>query len=387
MKRPAGNTCRNNIRALGTALFIVAGRNGSYPGYMNVLQLQNGKPFQNPITQQLTPVSWAVHDSAGNRPQADLRSMDERLARRRQASGGGGGGGGPSGGGTFVSTKFYTDQYIDQFLCPSDFQQAKTGTPISFVVNTGQQDLPTGDTPRAAAEAAEAVAAAAAAAAAPSACRATGVPAACFSTTTANTTSSRRRTTNRAPMVYMSDEKVPDPKDKTILLTENLDAQNYVFNSTSGGTTFQYAEVEVGSIWAPGTVDQSQTAAAHEPDYFRAAAAAAAVVEAAAVAVVAAVVAEAAVEPRGDDTLRINNSGGKGDGISYAYCRPSSRHPQTVNVAFVGTNVAALRDNISYFVYAKMMASDDENLKIPGTNTLMDAALRQYPLSDADVNP
>ena len=54
------NTCRTNLKAISTALFIVAGRNGSYPGYMNVLQLNNGRPFVNPTTQQVMPVSWAI---------------------------------------------------------------------------------------------------------------------------------------------------------------------------------------------------------------------------------------------------------------------------------------------------------------------------------------
>jgi hypothetical protein len=85
--------------------------------------------------------------------------------------------------------------------------------------------------------------------------------------------------------------------------------------------------------------------------------------------------------------LRINNSRGKGDGMSYGYCRPSSNHPQSVNVAYVGQNVAQLRDSISYFIFAKLMASDDDNIKQVGVNTLGDAALRQYPITEADIGP
>lgn len=58
--------------------------------------------------------------------------------------------------------------------------------------------------------------------------------------------------TTRGPMVYMRMELCRDPKDKTILLTENVDAENYTFDSNGpGGTTFTNAEVTTGCIYAP----------------------------------------------------------------------------------------------------------------------------------------
>src|SRR5262245_51403939 len=55
-----GNTCRSNMRAVATAVFQYGNDNGKYPGYMNVLQLENGQPFKNPTTGTQMPVSWAV---------------------------------------------------------------------------------------------------------------------------------------------------------------------------------------------------------------------------------------------------------------------------------------------------------------------------------------
>jgi hypothetical protein len=90
--------------------------------------------------------------------------------------------------------------------------------------------------------------------------------------------------------------------------------------------------------------------------------------------------------------LQPNVGIGEGNGTSYDYCRPSSRHPQLVNVAFVGQNVSTLRDNISYYVYAKLMASDDENVRIPGmsreeSDAMISRDFRMRNLFDEDVNP
>ncbi len=46
-----------------------------------------------------------------------------------------------------------------------------------------------------------------------------------------------------------------------------------------------------------------------------------------------------------------------------------------------------LRDNVAYFVYAKLMSSEDMQMKLPGTNTQCDPVLRQYQLNDSEINP
>jgi hypothetical protein len=163
-------------------------------------------------------------------------------------------------------------------------------------------------------------------------------------------------------------------------LTENVDATNYTFGQSqdqgggdagggqqsgggAGGTggnstgNFQYAEVETGCIWTIGTVSPS-TAIGVAPT----------------------------MQPP-VHSMRINVDTGLGDGVSYNYCRPSSKHPTGINIAFVGQQVQFMKDSISYFVYCKLMSSDDGKMRIPGTQTLVDNSLRSYQLNDADVNP
>jgi hypothetical protein len=331
-----GNTCRSNMRALSQGLFIVAMREGSYPGYMNVLKDASGKPFTDPTiagSSDPLPVSWAVMIL----PEIDRRpTYDQWIkAPRPQAT--------PSGMGPLAAappaTRYFTDQYIDIFLCPSDFQLSKTGTPISFVVNTGLPDRatatpiePDGSGGR------------------PRDWKANGMFFDHFSE------HELVKSSNRGPMVRISDEQVADPKDKTILLTENVDATSYVLTAAAhGADNWKAAEVQLGCIWRPGNVDASTNPPTMTPPV---------------------------------RSLHINRDIGKGTGTSYDYCRPSSRHPQTVNVAYVGTNVAALNDKISYFIYAQLMASDDANAGLNDDNDVpIDPAFRTYELSNSDVYP
>jgi len=369
-----GNTCRNNIRALANALFTYSTRNGTYPGYMNALQTDNGQIFRDPVNNTIAPVSWAV---------MILTDIDRQplFDQWRKVNAGGSGGGGSGGGGNAnYLTRFYTDQYIESFLCPSDPQQNRNGTPISYVANTGQQDATAAIPAGGAGGGGGTTGGTGGSLGMPRDWGASGMFFDNYSEHPLVKTSGQR-----GPMEIMRDERVRDPKDKTILLTENVDAQNYVFNTATGDTTWANAEVEVGCIWAPGIVDATAQPPTMEPQLPTGATGGSSGGTGGGTGASGGGNNDGST-PTGD-TLRINNSIGKSDGTSYAYCRPSSRHPQSVNVAFVGQNVQSLRDNISYFIFAKLMASDDENLKTVGANTYMDQALRQYPLNDADVNP
>jgi hypothetical protein len=231
------------------------------------------------------------------------------------------------------SLRFLNDQYIELFLCPSDPQQSKTGTPISFVANTGLPDRLAATLPNADGKG--------------------GVPRdwAANGMLFDNYTDDERIKTAgpRGRMELMDDSRVKDPHAMTILLTENIDAMNYVFSTTTHASeNWKACEVQTGCIWRPGSIDASQKPPTMTPPV---------------------------------DSLRINGALGLGDGRSYDYCRPSSRHPQSVNVAFVGQNVMQLRDTISYFVYAKLMASDDEHV--------VDAepAFRTTAITEADLSP
>jgi hypothetical protein len=85
--------------------------------------------------------------------------------------------------------------------------------------------------------------------------------------------------------------------------------------------------------------------------------------------------------------MRINSEPGMGDGVSYNYCRPSSKHPGGINVAYVGSQVEFMKEQVSYFVYCKLMSSNDMQMKMPGTNTLVDTSLRIHQLTDSDIHP
>lgn len=355
-----GNTCRNNMRGLATALFNSAIRTGAYPGYMNALQTQDGKAFIDPdgsSTSQATPVSWAVMilPDIDRGPLFDTWRMayaDRTDPAKRQ----------------FLNPKVY----IDQFLCPSDPQSSKTGTPISFVANTGQPDR---------------LASTVTASNGPRDWGANGM----FFDNFSENVLVKTGTSGRGQMEVMRDERVRDPKSRTILLTENVDAGNYAFDPNGATTGFLTAEIEVGAIWSFG----SGTVTLGSPP------------------TVAPLLASSAAGIGGsggggggsgssggsgggtvaspNEKLRINNDVGRSDG-TYYYCRPSSRHPQSVNAAFVEVNVTPLRDAISYFVYCKLMATDDEAARDNSTATgqkyiLSDKPFAYYQLNEGDIAP
>lgn len=325
-------SCRNTMRGLATALFNYQVRTGNYPGYMNALECTDGRPYVDPTTGAATPVSWVVMilpdiDRAPLFDQWKLAPQDAKIADKRLLD---------------------PRVYIDQFLCPSDPQASKTGTPISFVVNTGMPDAPAAIINEQ--EPVRSV---------PRDWAANGM----FFDNYSEHPLVQRDERRRAAMVLMRDEKVQDPKSRTILLTENIDATNYAFDAaTQSADGWRSVEMETGCIWRPGTFTTSRGAPVMQPP-------------------------AASLHP--------NVGRGPGDGKSFDHTRPSSRHPQSVNVAFVEINVAPLRDSISYFVYAKLMASDDAHMAPAGRRpdpAAVDAIdphrhLRDYQLKEADMEP
>lgn len=372
------NTCRNNLTNLAKALFMYANRNGRLPGYMNILKTQNGNSYQDPTTMTKTPVSWAVEILTD----LDRGSLYEQW---RKDLDGGQNGSSSSSGGTGSQQNFIVDtkQYIEIFVCPSDPATSKMGTPISYVVNTGMRDLPKA-LPSQSGSSSGGGAGSGGSAGGSSGTGMAGMPRDWesngmffdnYSEDMLINTSSQR-----GPMITMRLEMCRDPKDKTILLTENVDAGNYTFDSQgAGGSTFSNAEVETGCIYTVGPVTNPN----NKPPTMNPT--------------------DSASQGGGSggsgggsgggssggskDSMRINVDPGRGDGISYDYCRPSSKHPQGINVAFVGQNVQFMRDTLAYFVFAKLMASEDARMRLPGTQTQADPVLRQYQLSDADINP
>lgn len=362
-----GNTCRNNMRALATALFNYSVRNGTYPGYMNVLLDERGIPFRSTISNlsQTTPVSWAVMIL----PDIDRQPLYDQWRKDWQNATA-----------TTFMTKFMTDQYIEQFLCPSDPQPSKNNvTPISFVVNSGMMDKQM--------------------IAEPPSTGKPGLPRDWQSNgmffDNYNDHPLINPVATRGPMVYMRDELVRDPKDKTILLTENIDASTYVINLQSGITTTLNAEAGIGAVWWPGQIVATAgagTAPVMTPTYTGSSSGGSGGGSGGG--------GGSGSGASSNTTIRINGNAGKGDGSnSYDYCRPASRHPQMVNVAFVGQNVSTLRDNVSYFVFSKLMSTDDESVDVPvagqqkSSPTFFQSTydpnygFASYQIGDGDVNP
>lgn len=335
-----GNTCRSNMRAVAFALFSYANRVGSYPGYINALQLTGtSSVYSGNVVGGSTPVpvGWPVMIM----PEMDRQALFDQWRM------------------PISTTSPNTMIYLELLMCPSDPQGSKQGTPISFVANTGQMDV-----------AAQ-----------------TGIPrdwaaSGYFFDNFTNSPLVQASTTGSImPQVIMRDEMCRDPKDKTILLTENVDANNYAYDQRQTGSASAYTagtsvpEADMGSIWALGTISAAASTS----------------------------VAPTMIPPILDTvnnlpTLGINANTGRGDPnmqgtAKYAYARPSSRHPQSVNVAFAGQNVTALRDAVSYFIFAKLMASDDDGLKQVGMNTFLKtqgtptSMICTYQISESDLNP
>lgn len=331
------NTCRNNLSNLARAAFSNSNRNfGRLPGYVNLLDVDNDPkvtvPYKDPITQMLTPVSWAVMIL----PDIEQQSLFEQW-QKSSANAPDKAGAAPSN--VVVNTKVY----LELFVCPSDPASSKIGTPISYVPNTGMKDLASAVPP-------PKDATGAAARGKPRDWQANGV----FFDNYSEHELIKTSAATRGPMTVMRMELVRDPKDKTVMFTENVDAGNYAFDSNGpGGMMFTNAEVETGSIYEPGPT----TLTGGRP----------------------------ITQPAG--VLEMNQEVGRGDGIDSRFCRPSSYHPGGVNVAFVGQNIQFMRDTIDYFVWCKLMASEDSQMKTPGTDNLADAALRQYQMMDTDIAP
>jgi hypothetical protein len=90
------------------------------------------------------------------------------------------------------------------------------------------------------------------------------------------------------------------------------------------------------------------------------------------------------------ESLKINVDAGDGQGTSYDFARPSSKHPGGVNMAFAAGNVLFVKDTISYFVYVKLMTSADNRAATRGaggTWVPLPNGFAGYSVVDGDVTP
>lgn len=338
------NACRDNLGRIARAAILYDERNGKYPGYMNCLITKEGNAYRDLDTLEPTPVSWAVELLA------DLdrrvlyeewrRDWDPAIARFATAIGD-----------TARINRPNTNVYLEVLVCPGDFSRPTSGTPLSYVANTGMPDLPS---------------------AIPSTFRKFGPPDVGMPRDWGangmlfdNYSDDRLIKTpasDRGPQVVMRSGGVRDPKAKTIFFSENLDAKSYVYRDEDfpdGNPAL--TEVAWGSVWASGKIEPDPHATAEKPTPI--------------------------MTPRDDVSAPNALNDDRPHPFGYKYCRPSSPHPGGYNVAFVAGNVVFMNDSLSYFVYARLMASDDLATKLPGQQTLMDAAFRGPIMIDHDLNP
>lgn len=342
--------CTNNMRqlALGVETYT-SQHNGAFPGFIETLTLDNGQMYTDPDTSALGPVTWIVPLL----PQLDRPDLF-RAWKRPIGGSSSGQSTSSSGGGSNSGQLSQYKVYLEILVCPSDPAPSDGGTPISYVVNTGQQDqqstAPSGNT--------------------------LGVPRdwqengvffdryrdhpQIFSGgsgggggTSGGQTGGGGSTLTSPPMVRQSKEYIlgADGVTNTLMLTENVDAQNYCFDNNG----FQNAEQWLGCVWWPGTADVNVQPPVLNPTV---------------------------------DSQRINVSAGQGDGVSYDFVRPSSRHPGGVNMSFCDTRTRFVSQDIAYFVYCMIMSPNGANSKLPGTpspGTRVHQSMTNYLIKDQDI--
>jgi type II secretory pathway pseudopilin PulG len=349
------NTCRNNLRQLSLALFQYANKTSTneLPGYINALERSDGFAYHDPRTGRVEPVSWVV---------LILPELDRQALYSNWKSGASPQAGARIGSPPLDKTHFY----LEFLICPSDPQPNRAGTPTCYTVNAGIPDFRPPElqrrNPRCRCAACDPAAQGGAVNLLPAGDhRANGVFFDAF------TSSKHLDPTTRARPVVSTLAQIVDPKDKTIMLTENVDAFDYARpDDPNGPTADQWnarAEQRLAVTWMPNSkIDAAAIDTATKTPLM--------------------------TPPAKANGLNVD--AGQGDGISYDYARPSSKHPNGLNVAFVGSQVQFMKDSLSYYVYVKLMTTDDLNastLDAGGVPTPLLEALRTYKLTDADVNP
>ena len=218
--RAIQHECGVRMLQLGQATFQYELARKQYPGYLNTLVRDDGKPFVHPETGQQQGVSWVI---------PLLNNMDQRNLYKEWTAV-------PGNGANPGSTIM---RRLDAVICPAN-APTEAGTQLCFVVNSGMQDQPAGGV--------------------------AGGGQAGGQQNTANLPPPRDFAANGVFFDLYSDR--PDPSkpasrrqtimssnyisradglSQTILLTENVDAGNYT----------GFTEQELGCIWAPGSVDTS----------------------------------------------------------------------------------------------------------------------------------
>jgi len=247
------NTCRSNLRQLAMAVFQYASRSpeGTFPGTINALERDDGYAYHDPRTKRVEPVSWVV---------MIFPEVDRQYLAKIWRSGAS-----PEGNVRIGSPPLdETRVYLEYLVCPGDRPANREGTPLSYVVNGGIPDFSDPSV-------------AGAGAAMPFHVRGGGCAcAACGGTANLPEDAVRYRPArDLAANGLFFDEFTPsrhfdpvgrtrpvasrisgivDPKEKTILMTENVDAVDYTLDPNPDAPNdeiYPTAERKLAVTWVP----------------------------------------------------------------------------------------------------------------------------------------
>lgn len=342
LEKARQNNCMNNMRQLAIAMKSYESKYQGYPGYVNYVQMKDGSGYQDRVYHASRGASWVIELL----PELDRRTQYDQLRSPVNTSNSDNNKStaGDKNTADNVSPAYSVYVPIPVLLCPSNPPATMVGSPLSYVVNTG---LPDATTPGA------------------RDFRANGIFMDHWS-------DSPKRNANTPGMPRVSEAYIAakDGLEFTLLMSENIDAGNYVDSLECYlGMTWQVNTPRVTGGSPPYTANP--TSDAHRinvgrgdgsnnfPSPFHALASTAAV----------------GGQSEGDtaggssDRSAAAATGASPSAIVAGYARPSSNHPGGVNVVFCDGRATFLSDQIDYYVYCLMMTPDGVRAKLPGTTS------------------
>ncbi len=340
--REAGrrNTCNNNLHQLGLALqnFTSSG-NGKYPGYREPLTITGPNASLATYANGTWPVTWVI-PLLPNLERADLY-RNWRAGMFFTSSG------------TYVQSADPTySGYMSSLVCPSDPPATNYPAPNAYVANTGQIDVTSTATY-------------------PCDPRDNGV---FFNRFNDNNTLSASTANNisAAPIVTMTQDFISanDGTSNTLALSENANQYNDTGNNPGTYDTITGAsEFNVGFTWHIANTSSGPPFQPADPN-----------------------TTFPVAYPFG--TLNyVAPSNATQPSNGYQYARPSSRHPQGVNVLFCDGHSRFLSQDVEYGIFCLLMTPNGQNCNTPGNAALVTPSssnnyfyLRTTPMKDDALN-
>jgi prepilin-type processing-associated H-X9-DG protein len=301
--------CKAQMQYLAKVVLAYEMQKRQYPGYRNVLRMDNGRTFADPQTGEKRAVSWVVMILPY------IEHQQELFAAWREP-------------GNAKIARIYNneeaaepDDRIRILTCPGDNNMTMRKCGLSYVVNSGMRDwsgLPTVPTNQ-------------------------GIPTdwpengVFFDTFQGNPLVGMVGPDKKPltlPIIRMSNDYIAraDGVGQTCMLSENADAGRYTDDT----------EAAVGMIWnGSGRVNTAQDPPSLDPPD-----------------------PEMRI-PRGEAKAT------RAAKTTIAHARPSSAHPGGVNMAFCDGRVRFVRDDMNYYVYSLMMSSNGSRVRLPGSNKVL----------------